>query len=254
MNASLDGRSVAESALPKRTGIAPFETIGARGGAMPLWERHLQRLAATAARLQLRWAPEASLRADALELLRANGHGDDVLRLALVPAADGVHTVMVTRARSPVKVVKLLPTVVARPADAPPGDVKAEPRAFYDAVRQQAQDGGADDGIVVDRDGAVLETALGNLWLLLDGTWTTPPLDGRVLPGIARALLLDGARRAGIAVAERACTLGDLHAAAALAHSNAVHGVRPACLVGEQASAARVDSELVPLWRAATAG
>jgi branched-subunit amino acid aminotransferase/4-amino-4-deoxychorismate lyase len=253
MNAWLDGRSVTESALPKRTGTAPFETIGASDGALPLWERHLARLAATAARLQLPFAPVPSLRADALELLRANGHDGDVLRLSLVPAADRVHTVMVTRKRSPVRVVQLLPTVVARPADAPPGDVKAEPRAFYDAVRQQAQDGGADDGVVVDRDGAVLETALGNLWLLLGGTWTTPPLDGRVLPGIARALLLERARGAGLAVAERACTLGDLHAAEALAHSNAVYGPRPACLVGQQASVARIDSDLAPLWRAATA-
>jgi branched-subunit amino acid aminotransferase/4-amino-4-deoxychorismate lyase len=256
MNAWLDGRSITQSALPKRVGTAPFETMGAMGGALPLWERHLARLAATAARLGLPFAPPTSLRAEALELLRANGHDGDVLRLSVLRAADGVHTSMVTRARSPVRVVKLLPTVVARPEGAPPADVKAEPRAYHDAVRQQAQDGGADDGIVLGTDGAVLETALGNLWLLLDGTWVTPPLDGRVLPGIARALLLEHARaaNASVRVAERACTLGDVHRAQALAHSNAVHGPRPACLVGERASVAKVDGDLLPLWRRATTG
>ncbi len=254
MNAWLDGRAVTTTGLRVGAGVAPFETIGAHGGGVPLWELHLQRLAAAARRLTLPFAPPVSLRAAALDLLRANGHGDGVLRLAIVPAVDRAHLVMVTRPRSPVTVVQLLPTVVERPADAPPADLKAEPRTFHDAVRQQAQDGGADDGIVVAPDGAVLETALGNLWLLLDGTWTTPPLDGRVLPGIARALLLDGARATGLAVVERACGLGDLHRAQALAHSNAVYGPRPACLVGERASVARVDGDLRPLWRRATTG
>ncbi|MBL8754406.1 MAG: aminotransferase class IV [Planctomycetes bacterium] len=253
MNAWLDGRFVPESRLPRRRAIAPFETMGARGGDVPLWDLHLARLAGTAARLGLPFAERPDLRAHAAELLRGNGHADDVLRLSLVPDAGGVHVVLTTRARSPVRVVRLLPTVVPRPDDAPPGDIKAEPRAFYDAVRQQAQDGGADDGIVVAADGAVLECALGSLWLRLDGVWTTPELDGRVLPGIARGLLLAAGARLGAGLAERTCDLADLHRATALAHGNAVHGVRPARLGDAEPAVAIVDSELGALWRAATA-
>ena len=146
-----------------------------------------------------------------------------------------------------------MPTVVERPADAPPGDIKAEPRAYYDAVRQQAQDGGADDGLVIGADGALLETALGNLLLRIDGWWVTPALDGRVLPGIARQLLLAQAARGGRPIGEPSCDLGTLHRAEAISHCNAVYGPRPACLVDKQAAVAIVDSELVPLWRAATA-
>ncbi len=254
MSTWLDGASVGDGRLPPRTGIAPFETMGARAGAVPLWDRHLQRLAAAAERLQLPFAPPASLRAQAAELLRTNGHTDDVLRLLLLPSGNRVHLVMTTRTRSPVKVVRLLPTVVVRPAGAPPGDLKAEPRAYYDEVRQQAQDGEADDGIVVGHDGSVLECALGTLWLRLDGVWTTPALDGRVLPGIGRALLLATAAARGAPLVERACTLGDLHRATALAHGNAVHGVRPASLVGQEAAVAFVDNELGALWRTATMG
>jgi para-aminobenzoate synthetase/4-amino-4-deoxychorismate lyase len=98
----------------------------------------------------------------------------------------------------------------------------------------------------------VRETAAGNLWLRLDGVWTTPALDGLVLPGIARARLLAALRARGLPVAERRCELGDLHRAEALAHSNAVHGPRPAVLVGAAPPAvAFVDTELVPLWRSA---
>jgi branched-subunit amino acid aminotransferase/4-amino-4-deoxychorismate lyase len=140
---------------------------------------------------------------------------------------------------------------VARPANAPPGDLKAEPRGYYDEVRQQAQDGHADDGLVIAADGAVLETALGNLWLHVDGRWTTPRLDGRVLPGVARALLVDGLRARGLAVDERAVGLDFVHRAQALAVSNAVHGPRPACLVGQPADAAPTERDLLPVWREA---
>ena len=259
MSTWIDGHFVGEQKLPVRTGLAPFETMGAVHGSVPLWPHHLARLQANAARLGLPFRPDAALHQAARELLRQDDQGDGVLRLLLLPSHDGVHTVLTTRPRSPTKVVQLLPTVVERPASAPPGDVKAEPRAFYDLVRQQAQDGGADDGLVVAPDGHVLETALGNLWLRLHDGWVTPPLDGRVLPGIARALLLAEARRRGVAVHERAVGLGDLHTASALAHSNAVYGPRPARLVGADptgtpAVVALVDSELGALWRAATSG
>ncbi len=257
MTAWLDGAFVPAGALPPPPphAISPFETMGARNAEVPLWDLHLARLSATAQRLGLPFAPAPALRAIAAGLLRQNGHADDVLRLTLVAGAPRPRILLETRARGPAGVVRLVPTVVERgPAD-PPGDVKAFPRTFYDAVRQQAQDAGADDGLVVDERGAVLETAVANVWLRLDGVWTTPPLDGRVLPGIGRALLLGHAAAAGLAVAEARCGLGDLHRAEALAVSNAVHGPRPArLLLGTAASTTLVDGELGALWRAATAG
>ncbi len=257
MTAWLDGQFVATTALPMARGdlASPFETMGAVGAELPLWDHHLARLAATARRLGVPLSVTPRWRAVATELLLQNGHGDDVLRLGLVRAAHGDHVVMQTRARGPVGRVLLVPTVVERTAGLPPGDIKAWPRTFYDAVRQQAQDAGADDGIVIGGRGEVLETAIANLWLRLDGTWTTPLLDGRVLPGIARGLLLERARAAGLAAAEGPCSLGDLHRAQALAVSNAVHGVRPAqLLAGPAAAVDIVDSELGGLWRTAATG
>lgn len=254
MTAWLDGALVPTSSLPKRGGVAPFETMGARAGELPLWDDHLTRLHRAAERLALPFVVDARLRAMAQELLRGNGHHDDVLRLLLLPSGARVHTVMTTRARSPITTVRLLPTVVARPANAPPADLKAEPRSFHDLVRQQAQDGGADDGLIVAPDGRVLEASYGTLWLRRNGRWCTPPLDGAVLPGVGRARLLAAAAAAGVAIDERPLGLGDLHAAEALAHGNAVYGPRAACLVGQAPAVAFVDSELGALWRRATAG
>lgn len=253
----VDGKLHGGNDIPRSRAIAPFETMGATGGAVPLWSRHITRLSTTAQRLGLTFDATPEVRAGATEVLLKNGHTDDVLRLSLVPSeGEGApaRVVLASRKRSPVKVVKLLPTIAERAADAPPGDLKAEPRRFYDTVLQQAQDGEADDGVVVGLDGALLETALGNLWLRLDGTWVTPPLDGRVLPGVARALLLDHAAAGQVAVVEREVALADLHRAEAMAQSNAVYGPRPACLVGGHADVSLVDEELGSLWRSAMRG
>jgi branched-subunit amino acid aminotransferase/4-amino-4-deoxychorismate lyase len=253
-----DGNLLAPDTLPKAVPgrLAPFETMGAAAGLLPLWERHLGRLQATAVRLGLPFAPPPPLRAAAVDLLRQNGHDDGILKLQILPSARSVHVVMTTRSRgAPLSSVVLLPTVVPRLPPDPPGDLKCAPRRFYDAVQAQAQDGGADDGIVVGPDGAVLETSRHNLWLLLEGIWVTPPLDGAVLPGIARGLLLERAAAGGLPCAERRCDLGDLHRAQALAVSNAVYGPRPARLAGSGAPAvAIVDSSLGALWRAAATG
>lgn len=250
----VDGALRGSAGAPRGEGVAPFETMGARGADAPLWPRHLARLSASAAALGIPFAPTPALRAAATDVLLKNGHAEDVLRLSLEPVAGRVHVVLASRSRSPVGTVQLLPTILARPAGAPPADVKAAPRRFYDLVRQQAQDGDADDGIVVGADGALLEAALGNLWMRLEGVWVTPPLDGRVLPGVARAVLLEAAAAAGAPFVERHLTFADLHAAEAIAHSNAVHGPRPACLVGDRAAVELVDAELGALWRGALEG
>ncbi len=43
------------------------------------------------------------------------------------------------------------------------------------------------DALIVDADGHVLESAWANVFIFEDGTHTTPPADGRLLPGITRA-------------------------------------------------------------------
>lgn len=249
MMAWVDGRFVPTGEAPKPDAgrIAPFETMGAESAQVALWARHMTRLAENASRAGLTFEARPELRAAAGELLLENNHSDGILRLAMLPVGDVTHAVMTSRLRSPARSVQLLPTVLERTDPLPPPDVKAYPRTFYDAVLQQAQDGGADDGIVVGSDGAVLETALANLWLQLDGVWVTPPLDGRVLPGIARAILLE---RAGPGqLAERRVDLADVERASALATTNAAYGPRAAALVGGRPAVEAVDRSLGALWR-----
>jgi len=81
--------------------------------------------------------------------------------------------------------------------------------------------------LIVDTDGDVLETDRGNVFAVIDGTLCTPPLDGRLLPGITRATVLRLAAEAGIPAKEVRLTVADLADAAEVFMTNAVRGLIP---------------------------
>jgi para-aminobenzoate synthetase / 4-amino-4-deoxychorismate lyase len=81
--------------------------------------------------------------------------------------------------------------------------------------------------LVLDADGAPLETSRGNLFVVRDGAVLTPPTDGRLLPGIARGRTIELARAAGIDVHERAIDLDELLGADEVFATGGVRGVEP---------------------------
>jgi len=92
------------------------------------------------------------------------------------------------------------------------------------------QAGGVLDGalpLIVDLDGAALETERANLFIASSDTLTTPPADGRVLPGIARARVIAIARELGIDVSERPIPLTELGAADAAFLTGSIRGIEP---------------------------
>jgi D-alanine transaminase len=66
-----------------------------------------------------------------------------------------------------------------------------------------ARERGADEAVLVDASGALSEGTHATVLLVLDGTLVTPPLTSNILPSVTRAVVLDLARAAGLAVAER---------------------------------------------------
>jgi para-aminobenzoate synthetase/4-amino-4-deoxychorismate lyase len=67
--------------------------------------------------------------------------------------------------------------------------------------------------LLCDLDGAVLEAAWGSVFAVEADALVTPPLDGRLLPGVVRAALLEAGAVAGLAVREEALDLERLGAA-----------------------------------------
>ncbi|MEJ7630613.1 MAG: aminodeoxychorismate synthase component I [Nocardioidaceae bacterium] len=83
------------------------------------------------------------------------------------------------------------------------------------------------DALVMDTDGAVLETGRGNLFIVTDDAVHTPALDGRLLPGVTRGRVVDALEGAGVAVVQRRLTLDDVVAAGEVFVTSSLSGVRP---------------------------
>jgi len=87
--------------------------------------------------------------------------------------------------------------------------------------------------LLVGRDGSVRETFRGNVFALgADGVLRTPPADGAILPGVARAQLIELARESGIEVREQPLSLAQLARAREAFASNSVRGIEPVRSLG----------------------
>jgi para-aminobenzoate synthetase/4-amino-4-deoxychorismate lyase len=82
--------------------------------------------------------------------------------------------------------------------------------------------------LLLDRDGSVLEASRANVFAVHGGVLTTPAADGRILPGITRALAIEIARGAGVELREARLTRQALVDAEEVFLTGAVRGLEPA--------------------------
>ncbi len=107
--------------------------------------------------------------------------------------------------------------------------------------------------LLIGADGTVLEAGRANVFAILDGALATPPLDGRILPGTARAATVELAGELGIEVAARPLRPEDLQRSGEVFLTSSVRGIRPArSLDGEplggHATTDRLANELRRRW------
>ena len=79
------------------------------------------------------------------------------------------------------------------------------------------------------------EGSVSNVFVVRDGTVMTPPLDTPVLPGIARALVLELCGREGIRCDEAALTIDALLDAEEVFLTNSIMQVMPVVLIERRA-------------------
>jgi para-aminobenzoate synthetase/4-amino-4-deoxychorismate lyase len=89
--------------------------------------------------------------------------------------------------------------------------------------------------LLVDRDGDVLEVSRGNVFCAGRHGIATPPLDGRILPGIARDQVLEVARTEGIKTSEERLKLADLLRGDEVFIAGSVRGIEPVGSIDESA-------------------
>jgi para-aminobenzoate synthetase/4-amino-4-deoxychorismate lyase len=197
-----------------------FETILVDGGVAVAVEEHLARLEAAATEvygIALPAAVGALVRHTALEQggpcrLRVLLDPDGQVGLQVAPLPDDQR-------------LRLVPMVVPGGL----GDRKWRDRRLIDALEEVVEPAVP---LLVDLDGGVLETTRANVFASVDGALVTPPLDGRILPGVTRARAIAAARALGIAVEERPLALGELRHVLV---TGALRGVQPVVtLAGER--------------------
>ncbi|MDX6622071.1 MAG: para-aminobenzoate synthetase / 4-amino-4-deoxychorismate lyase [Solirubrobacterales bacterium] len=210
---------------PPDPGRGLYETVLVAAGGPVQLERHLDRLAASVrelfgAELPARLPGDVARAADELELGR--------LRIDVEPdGAGGLrHTVAATAIDPAAFFADWEHGEALRSVSAAGwwGAHKWSDRGWLEATEAEL---GAEVPLLVDAEGRVLEAGRANLFVVADGGLATPPADGRILPGTARAATLEIAAELGIDAGERPLTLADLRAADEVFLTSSVKGLRP---------------------------
>jgi branched-subunit amino acid aminotransferase/4-amino-4-deoxychorismate lyase len=230
-----DGASIPVADRTFEHGLGLFETLRTWDGRPTLLDRHLARLTRSADELGLPLDPGSLPDAGAVaELRRANGADGDVLvRITLsggVPDGRG-GSVWMRTAPLPTPPPPGGAVVAPAPWTISPDDPLARYKTLNYWSRRRAHDrgrsAGADEVLFATPDGRVWEGSRTNLFLVRGTSLVTPGLDGPVLPGVMRALVLELAGGVGLSPRERDVSAADLDGADEVFLTNSVRGIVP---------------------------
>jgi hypothetical protein len=223
-----------------------FETLLVVNGEPVELERHLGRL-----RRSLNAVYEADLPAEVREELIAAADGISLgrLRLTVVPRKDGPQHDLLAG--------EVVPGAVfpGRGAELRAHSVKGGHGSHKWVDRRGMERPDAGPGQLI-RDGEeLLEAGWANLFAVIAGTLRTPADDGRILPGLARAAILEIAPQLGIDTDQTPLGHEDLLAAEETFLTNSIRGVEPATsldgtpLPGTGPTSRRLAAALAQRWQ-----
>lgn len=214
-----------------------FEVLRTWDGVARDLEAHLDRLYETARWLVLKSIERAKVNEAVYKTIAAAGEGEHRIRIVLTrgEGALGARLGEIGPGRAIVIVEPLPPqptelslAVVDWPV--PRRDLRGHKTLGYlDSViaRELAQAAGADEAIRLGDDGAVVECAASNLFVVVGGAVSTPPTDRGGLPGIVRGRVLALCAKDGIASRVREMTMRDLRGADEIFVTSSLRGVVP---------------------------
>lgn len=207
-----------------------FETARLVGGRYFRLDQHLDRLRASAQQLRIEVPPVQRLRGIFAEIVDRNQLMEATLRITITrgPGGRGLDTrgagpptVLVTAAhvapdwRERAATGWTLATAqTRRPAPiSVPSQLKALGRVYAILAHLEAEAAGADDALLLTADGHIAEGPTWNFFWRKDKTLRTAALDGGVLDGVTRSIILELAQRNGYETQEGLWPPSDLEAA-----------------------------------------
>ncbi len=184
-----------------------FETLLVRDGAVQALGAHLARLRGSTESLY-GLAPPGDLEPRIRERAAALGAGEHRLRVDVRPVAKALEVAFqTTPLPSRRELVRLRPLRL-------PGGYGPHKLADRGPLGGTSSASGGPVALLVDDDpdAMLLEAGWANVWLVDEDRLSTPPLDGRILPGVTRARVIGLADSLGLSVDERPITLGQARA------------------------------------------
>jgi aminodeoxychorismate lyase len=241
-----------------------FETLRVIGGRPFRWAQHWSRLQAGAVFLKIALPFSSPVLLEAAgKLVRENQLPDAILRLTISrgigprgysPRGAGSPTVAMTlhaaaeRATQTVARWRLVTSSFRLPANEPLAQFKTCNKLPQILARAEADAAGADEALLCNTDGHVVEGSSSNLFWIQDNQVCTPPLAGGILPGVTRAAVIEVCETLNIAVRETNISAKDLHEAQGVFVSLSTAGIAEAAsLDGQQLH----QSPLVPSLQSA---
>ena len=216
---------------------AVFETVRVYGGRPFRLAGHLDRFAASAARLGLPPPEREAFAAAAGEAIAAAGAPDAVLRLLWTAGREGAHRpvglALVSSLPPDLDELRARGLRLASVLWVPGALAGAKSTNYAEnlAARDAAAQRDADDALLVAADGTVLEAPTANVWWREHDRLLTPTLELPILAGVTRAALLEFASAAGYAVEEGSFPLERLLGAEEVFLSSSIREVMPVVAV-----------------------
>lgn len=226
-------------------GDSVFEVYRTYAGIPFAETEHLERLARSAARLMIPMPVSIeTLSSEVRATLDAAGKGDWYVRV-IVTRGTGPLTYDLTTASSPLRVIIAAPVsvppaehyehgvaVALLEASRPTDDVRAAGAKASNYLANllavhEAKQKGAQEALMLGRDGQILEGASSNLFIVKDGKVRTPEPQPGILVGITRATVIAAAAQEGIEVSEGEVRPDDLYGADEAFLTSSIREVMP---------------------------
>jgi D-amino acid aminotransferase len=224
-----------------------FETMRAYDGRVFRLSQHLDRLIDAAAEIDFTPPGRAALSAAVAEALAAGDLSDAVVRLTVTPGRAG-------ESSGPTVVVLIRPLSLppaeryssgcravcipaAHIADAVLRRIKSLSYLDKLVAQRAASAKGADEAILLDPDGCVVEGAMRNVFAVISGELITPPVSRGFLPGITRQTILEVAQQQRMPCDEREMHVSALYDAEECFLTSSIAEILPVASVDGRALA-----------------
>ena len=235
---SIDGRIVAPEAATVSVfdrgflyGDSVFEVLRTYGGVLFGFEEHLARLAQSAKLALIDFSDLELLRQEILAVVRATGNDETYLRIVVTRGSGKALGLDPALAIAPRRVV-IATSVPALPAEmyeqgiavityrtmrvsegTSAAGAKLGNYLLSILATHEAHARGAEEALILDARGLVVEGTTSNVFLVRDGGLVTPPDEAGLLAGITRAKVLELAREMGLPIGMRTFPPSELFSA-----------------------------------------